>query len=188
MLCFCAFGNVPYKDVAIMTRRQHYPGIKRMGLQDKYFICMALEFIIAHHMRTRGHKSTSILYLQQSLKHCTILSSHTDFWKIRPLQAASKNTWTFRNSTVYLSGLLPMAHKQGKPPCSQKDFIILNLIIFQIQARTLEIWRFCQKTVNYSMGKYITAQKLLLIPQDRQVQHSSQENDCSNAGGAASSG
>lgn len=64
MLCFRAFGNVPDKDVAIMTRRQHYPGIKRMGLQDKYFICMPLEFKIAHHVQTRGHKSTSIGYLQ----------------------------------------------------------------------------------------------------------------------------
>lgn len=64
MLCFCASGNVPYKDVAVMTRRQHYPGIKRMGLQDKYFIRMPLEFKIAYHMQTQGHKFTSTGYLQ----------------------------------------------------------------------------------------------------------------------------
>jgi len=53
MLCFRAFSNVPYKNVAIMTCRQHYSGIKRMGLQDKYFIRMPLEFKIAHHIQTR---------------------------------------------------------------------------------------------------------------------------------------
>lgn len=54
MLCFCALCNVPYEDVAIMTSRQHYPGIKRMGLQDKYFIRMPLKFKIASHMQTEG--------------------------------------------------------------------------------------------------------------------------------------
>lgn len=53
MLCFCAFGDIPYEDVAIVTRRQHYPGIKRMGLQDKHLICMALQFKITHHVQTR---------------------------------------------------------------------------------------------------------------------------------------
>lgn len=75
MLCFHAFGNVPYKDVAIMTRRQHYPGIKRMGLQDKYFIRMPLEFEIAYHVQTKGHKSTSVKYIivqSQALYHALL--------------------------------------------------------------------------------------------------------------------
>lgn len=82
-------------------------------------------------------------------------------------RAASKNIRTSTNSTIQLSGLLLVAHKQGKTPGRQKDFIILNLIISQIQARTLQIWSFCQRTVNYSMGKHVTAQNLLFISWER---------------------
>lgn len=64
MLCFCALCNVPYEDVAIMTSRKHYPGIKRMGLQDKYFIRMPLKFKITSHTQARGYKSKSTGYLQ----------------------------------------------------------------------------------------------------------------------------
>lgn len=53
MLCFGAFGDVPYEDVAIVTRRQHYPAVKGMGLQDKHLVCMALPLKIAHHRETR---------------------------------------------------------------------------------------------------------------------------------------
>lgn len=80
MLCFHAFGNVPYKDVAIMTRRQHYPGIKRMGLQDKYFIRMPLEIEIAHCVQTKGHNSTSLRYIIVQSK--AVLSSPQTFGKL----------------------------------------------------------------------------------------------------------
>lgn len=150
MLCFRAFGNVPYKDVAIMTCRQHYPGIKRMGLQDKYFIRVSLEFKITYQVQTRGHKSTSRVYLQQSPKHRTIISSHSDSWKIRHLRAASKTHGFLQiPQCIYLDYFL-MARKQGKTPGSQKDCNskLNNCLDPRKNSRNTELF-FFHRTVNY---------------------------------------
>lgn len=128
MLCFGAFGDVPYEDVAIVTCRQHYPAIKGMGLQDKHLICMALQFQIAHHRETRKIHISRIFTAEP--KACAVLSGKLNSRQPQRFEHSKSKNFIDSSKSCRNTKLLPKDGGLFNGQVTAQKFDLFHIYLF----------------------------------------------------------
>lgn len=135
MLCFGAFGDVPDEDVAIMACRQHYPAIKGMGLQDKHFICMALQWKIAHHRETREIHISRMFTTEP--KACPVLSGKLNLRQPQRFEHSKGKNFLDSSKSSRNMKLLPKDGELFNGWVTAQEFYLFHIyLFFYLQAKS----------------------------------------------------